>query len=726
MKDIRKAISPRNCNRSTKHANTEYGNHERETQEAYSNDGIEMNQYRSFSGTSFQGKFSPGKTSNRAGKNLRSRDRFSTDYRGFSTSIADMYRYADQERVDCCSISCFGCIQADRNRFLVNGTKPPGLCRRICVHVILPSILFGIALFVAFNIPDPWMNEVLCYAWVFVILLYFYSQCDKGSLKRRDVRRDLLLAKYKKLSSGRSTSGRSPNKYNRNSEDTEDYGDSDEDEEFLMGQTNSDVRNAHAICCGCYTVDRHSNLNSEAEEDITCCARIFNCFTNICCGMCGKYVLCCGFSGVAQESREIESLLRPGVLRIDYITMQPMMEYYPKIYQARNSTQRPTSWWYDRLSIFSRQTINNCVTSLVLLLVWSLLSTRLNHKFGPKNYFVLFLTLLQSFFILAAVYWKHTKDVSIDALVKFFAVGFCLSTTSAIFFELILGLMVRVSMALLMAVSGIGVMEENGYTLFESRSGNVLNLMQEVNYGGVDYHEYLKTYGNDHPIIYTVYLFAISFILAALIEETCKYFGYRMVDHPDFYSETEVDEAVNCYEEELSMTSFSNQNRSLKSKGAAITVSMVAVGVGFACCENLVYVFIYGKANYTSEIIMLLARSLFPIHPIAAALQSIQVCKRDLENEKLRLGGIMLPGILFHGLFDFMLVWIDYIGNRKGNYVDEDDGIETESGSDKISSIVSVFVLMAGLMYYFQASRQQRKRLASLDGERVAADSNLM
>lgn len=722
MENIRKAISSRNSNRSSNYADAEYDNHGRETREGYGNDGIEMNQYRSFSGTSSPGKSSPGKTSNRAGRNRRSRDRFSTAYRGFSTSIADMYRYPDQERVDCCSISCFGCIQADRNRFLVNGTKPPGLCRRICVHVILPTTLFGIALFVAFNVPDPWMNEVLCYAWVFTILLYFYSQCDKGSLKRRDVRRDLLLAKYNKITSGRL----SPNRYSRNSEDTDDTDEYEEDEEYLMGQTNSDIRNAHASCCGCYTVDRHSNLDFETEENISCCERMFNCFTNICCGMCGKYVLCCGFSGVAQESREIEALVRPGVLRIDYITMQPMMEYYPKIYEARNSTQRPTSWWYDRLSIFSRRTVNNCVMTLVFLLVWSLLSTRLNHKFGPKNYIVLFLTLLQSFFILAVVYWKHTKDVSIDALVKFFAAGFCLSTTSAIFFEFILGLLVRASMAILMAISGIGVMEENGYTLFESRSGNVLNLMQEVNYGGVDYREYLKTYGNDHPIVYTMYLFAISFILAALIEETCKYFGYRMIDHPDFYSETEIDEAVNCYDEEVSTTSFSNQNRSLQSKGAAITVSMVAVGVGFACCENLVYVFIYGKANYTSEIIMLLARSLFPIHPIAAALQSIQVCKRDLENEKLRLGRIMLPGILFHGFFDFMLVWIDYIGSRKGNYVDEDDGIETESGSYKISSIVSVSVLIAGLMYYFRASRQQRKRLASLDGKCIAANSNLM
>lgn len=714
MDHIRRAISSQNSDRSTAHVNSERDKHDRENQEAHSDDGIEMNHYNSFR----------AKASKRVGKNFRSRDRFSTDYRGFNTSITDMLRYPDQERVDCCSVACFGCIQADRNRFLVTGTKPPGLCRRICVHAILPVLIFGIALFVAFNVPDPWMNQILCYGWVFVILLYFYSQCGKGSWKRRQVRRNLLLAKYKKINSGRSLG-----MYNRDSEDTDDYSEEEEDhEEYLMGQTSSDITNAHAIC-GCYTVDRHSNLNLKEEEEITCSTKIFNCFTNMCCGICGKYVLCCGFCGVAQESREIETLVRPGVLRIDYITMQPMMEYYPKIYEARNSNERPSSWWYGRLSILSRRTINNCAISLVLLFIWSLLSRGLNHKFGPKNYVVLFFTLLQSFVLLAVVYWKHTKDISIDALVKFFAAGFCLSTTLAIFFELVLGLMIRLNMALLMAVSGIDVMEGNGYTLFEPGSGNVLNAMQEVNYGGVNYHEYLKTYGNDHPIIYTMYVFAISFILAAFIEETCKYFGHRMVDHPDFYSEAEVEEAVKCYDgdkEELSMISFSNQNRSLQSKGAAITVSMVAVGVGFACCENLVYIFIYGRANYSSEIFILLARSLFPIHPIAAALQSIQVCKRDLENEKLRLERIILPGILFHGCYDFMLVWVDYIGNRKGNYVDEDDGIETESGSDKISSIVSVLILIFGLLFYFRGSRQQRERLASLDGECVAVDSNLI
>ncbi len=713
LRNLRVISSPRKNSRPREYENDKHDdNHE-------GDEGIEMNQYKSFEKNASIRK--------KDGRKMKSpRSRFSTDYRGFNTSITDMYRYPTKERVDCCSIACFGCIQADRNRYIVTGTKPPGLCRRICAHVILPMFLFGMALFVAFNIPDPVMNQVLCYAWVFVMLLYFFAQCDKGSLKRKDVRRSLLLEKNQKIASMR-TQRQWRHKGSEDTEDTES--DLEGDDEFLLGQTNSDIRNASGIC-GCYSVDRQADATPYEVEENTFLTRIFSCLTNACCGVCGTYFMCCGFCGVAQESREIETLVSPGVLRIDYVTMQPMMEYYPKIYEARHGSVRPRSSWYSRLSSFSKQTVNNSILTLILLFGWSLLSRRMNHKFGPKNYIVLFLTLLQSFVVLAVVYWRHTKDVSIDALVKFFATGFCLSTTLAVFFELVLGLIVRFSMAFLMAVSGIDIVEDNGYQHFESTSGNDLNAMQEVNYhGGGYYRAYLKAYGNDHPFVYTIYLFVVSFILAALIEETCKYFGYRMVDHPDFYNEAEIEEAVECYENEegdIHVESFDKQNRSLQSRGAAITVAMVAVGMGFACCENLVYIFIYGKAQYTSEIFLLLTRSMFPVHPIAAALQSIQVCRRDLEKEDLRIGRIILPGIIFHGSYDFMLVWIDYIGSRKGNYIDDDGGFETESGSAEFSRFMSVVVLISGLVYYFQASRKQRHRLASLDGDSAAIHSNLI
>ena len=450
------------------------------------------------------------------------------DYRGFNTSIADMYRYKDQERVDCCAIACCGCFQADRDRYLMTGKKPPTCCRRFFVHVIFPLFIFGLAIFAAVNVPDPYFNQMLCYGFVFTFIFYLISQCLKGAWKRRQVRRNLLYAKYHMRSSGRI---RHRGDEESEDEDEEDY--NDNDDHYLLGQTRGDIRCAHALC-GCYATDRPRDFVFDADEEITFCTRIFDCFTNVCCRkMCGMHLVFCGFCAAAQEGRQLEAMVRPEMLRIDYITMQPMMEYYPAIYEARHSDERPKNFWFNRLSSFSRWTVINTVSCLVLLFLWSLLSRGLNHSFGPMNYLVFCLTLLQAFILLALVYRKHTKDVSIDALIKMFAAGFCLSTTLGVFYELVLGIIVRMTMALLMAISGVDVATDNGYTMTEPGFSSVWTSGAEVNYGGVEYRSYLQAYGNDHPIIFTLYLMVTSFILAAMVEEICKYFGFRMVRFVD-------------------------------------------------------------------------------------------------------------------------------------------------------------------------------------------------
>ncbi|KAG7364893.1 protease prsW family protein [Nitzschia inconspicua] len=644
------------------------------------------------------------------------------DFRGFNTSIADMWRYPDavNERIDCCAIACCGCLQADRDRYLMTGKKPPSLCRRIFAHCGLPLIIFGLAIFAAVNVPDPYVNQMLCYGFIFAFIMYFISQCCKGAWKRRQVRRNLLWAKYHQRGTGRFR-----RRYAEESDEEDDDGhdDDEDDNNYLMGQTRGDVWNAHSLC-GCYAVDRGRNFAFVADEEITFCTRLFDCFTNACCAkICGMHFMCCGFCGVAQEGREIQTLLRPEEIHIDYVTMQPMMEYYPAIYEARHSEGRPKSWWFNRLSSFSRWTLINTLIAMALFFVWSLLSRGLNHQFGPKNYLVFVLTFVQALIFLSLVYLKHTKDISIDALVKFFAAGFCLSTTLGVFFELIVGLVIRLTMGVIMAISGVDIVQENGYSMTNQAISWTSGQEVSYEYVGVDYRSYMEAFANDHPFTYTIYLFITSFVLAAMIEEICKYFGYRMVDHPDFHTRRQIEEAARGREEDgvqHTVTSFEFQDRSFKSRGAAITVSMVAVGLGFTCCENLVYIFIYGKAKLAAEVFILLARSLFPIHPIAAAIQSIGVCKRDLERDpKVRLGRIVAPAIIFHGMFDFSVTWFDYIANRKGNFVDKVDTVNT------LSSVVSILILLSGVCYYFREARKQRQRLAEMDGESGADTSQL-
>jgi len=119
-----------------------------------------------------------------------------------------------------------------------------------------------------------------------------------------------------------------------------------------------------------------------------------------------------------------------------------------------------------------------------------------------------------------------------------------------------------------------------------------------------------------------------AYISAAFVEELCKYFGFWMVVHPDFCTlmrhqrgrsnETALELSTeetplmatatsntlntgNNLEELLlvvattaiSSTATSSQtvyDRSYKSLGCAITIAMITVSLGFACCENLLYV----------------------------------------------------------------------------------------------------------------------------------------
>jgi hypothetical protein len=84
---------------------------------------------------------------------------------------------------------------------------------------------------------------------------------------------------------------------------------------------------------------------------------------------------------------------------------------------------------------------------------------------------------------------------------------------------------------------------------------------------------------------------------------------------------------------------------------------MVTVALGFACAENLHYVFVYSPPGLDMEIITLVVRCMFPVHPLCAALQSIGVCRRELEQQQLPtvqrdgLGRIIFPAYMLQPRF---------------------------------------------------------------------------
>jgi RsiW-degrading membrane proteinase PrsW (M82 family) len=226
-------------------------------------------------------------------------------------------------------------------------------------------------------------------------------------------------------------------------------------------------------------------------------------------------------------------------------------------------------------------------------------------------------TLANALIFLGLIHWPyHRMDVSVDALVKYFLSGFLLSTTLAITWEIVLALLLRAFMSVVFALSGIDVAyDDNGYQERKRMIGFGL--------ANLNYHEYLQAFFEEHPVFRIIYLLFNTYCVAALVEEVCKYFGYRMVDHVDVWSNEDVEKAVTMgipegyveHEEAHNHQSQTNNNtedhqqdnsdksipdlqieapkRTLKSLGAATTVSMVAAGLGFECCENLVYIFLY-------------------------------------------------------------------------------------------------------------------------------------
>eukprot|EP00980_Cylindrotheca_fusiformis_P018492 scaffold6124_cov122-Cylindrotheca_fusiformis.AAC.11 len=658
---------------------------------------------------------------------------FSTDnepnFRGFSTSINAMFVDPEQERIDCCSMACCGSLQADRNRYIVTGVKPPSCMRRIILHIIFPFWILGVATYCAVSVNDHWMNELLSSGFVIILISYFVIQCCKGSMKRKQVRKELLWSKHELLSTGT---------FRLRPEDDDTAMDSvDEDRldrrnpDYFMGQTMSDIRNAHGIL-GCYRNDIPENCRSIEGDDVHLCRKFFKVFSSACCGvLCCRQLQVCGVCALAQEGRELETVIHPAYRRLDYITMQPMLDYYPAIYEHRCTGESSLSWW-GRLSQFSQDLVRTTIVILVALLGWSLLAEIVNHQFYPKNYVVVMATLLQAFVVMGIVYRKHQDDVSVDALIKFAASGFCLSTTLAMSFELLIGLTIRAVMSVVFRISGISQIQSNGFTMTSSGLGELLGLMQVS--GASSYRDYLSVYGREHPIFYTFYLLFKSFFLAAFIEELCKYYAFKMVEHPDFLTQRELEEAAGKSPTEEARregnresASFLLQDRGTQSRGAAITVSMVAASLGFTCCENLVYIFVYGDATIGAQIYILVLRTFLPVHPIAAAIQSIGVCEREIEGKRIGLGSIILPGVLFHGLYDFSLMWIDFLCHRNGNYlVEEDDALEeAPDWSDGVALGTGFVIILLGGFYYYRKSRLQTFRLQQMDKQASEARSRI-
>jgi hypothetical protein len=201
-------------------------------------------------------------------------------------------------------------------------------------------------------------------------------------------------------------------------------------------------------------------------------------------------------------------------------------------------------------------------------------------------------TLLQPALLLFFVYWCwHRLDISLDAVVKYFASGFFVCTGISILFEITASMVASMTIYFISFLGVIGVILAGSIDLDNISAGDDDNLG--------------KALAIDMPLAYSITIalitaFLNSFLVAALVEELGKYLCFWMVEHPDLEqdkillsstSSSDVDSRTNeidgdttkLYLRDWNVLSDTNQTvfaptPTLLALGSATTVAMITVG----------------------------------------------------------------------------------------------------------------------------------------------------
>jgi hypothetical protein len=574
---------------------------------------------------------------------------------------------------------------------------------------------------------------------------------------------------------------------------------------------------SHTLC-GCYPTDppmEGDEIDDEvkvSEDGVTqqkkkrrhddCVSRGFQCLMASCCGfVCKCWFQCLSVCALAQEAREIRLLVPTRHQRVDYITHQPFHEYQKDVNDLRRGwlgKSRKKSGimpHLNALSRLSRYILSLFTTCFVLIALTLVFNPRAS--FSWPDLVILCATFLQSFFVLYLVHWIfHKSDLSLDAVIKFFAAGFLIAVPSAFFFE---GLLVNLTLTAAYV----------SYSIGEMIKGDVF-----VNWI-IEHYRFLWILGE----------LVNAYIVAAVTEELCKYYTFRCVEHPDLIfltglarssdndrgggggstvqgglvkypfsshnvqrtnkQQAQQQRATSSYDDDDDMSTYSRSSRAShrssssrggghkkhkqqnefeldpkdseeefyedehdvrthRQKAAAVTTGMISVAVGLACAENFLYVFLLGGASSSNggggagileEWIVLLFRSIFPVHALAAAMQSVNMIRKFVEcdddnNHRVGVGRIILPAVLMHGSFDAVLLGINvYIETSWDAYLEENGGVVEEGATPYNAVIVNVvawlsiiLVMVGGVLWYYRENRNQRQRLIVLEEQEKAKE----
>ena len=427
-----------------------------------------------------------------------------------------------------------------------------------------------------------------------------------------------------------------------------------------------------------YETDPDFSILSSKKPDLSTC--LFQTWSKVCCGVvCDCWCQCCGMCAIAQEDRELEYMLRkdgklPEAIQIDYVTFQPFVEYYPAIQELQTSrTNRDFRSHFRALSRLSQILLKCAVVYFALHLV---IDIYLGQMFKSV---IRVGVLAQATIFLYFVYWQWSRfDISLDSIIKYFASGFIIGSFQAI--------LVETMMMIIIFPIGILLLPHKEDIVTEQTDDGISQGDDIVNNDEQTGAQLSKLISEDIGY-FTLVIAIFSFVVAAFVEELVKYYCYWTVETP---------------EQQLGQ-------RSKITEARYITVAMVAAALGFACQENMGYVL--QSQDVKTEAFTLILRSLLPVHPLCAAIQSIGIVERDIEgNPTSLLGRCILPAILLHGFFDFAV--IEY------SLLSFDPTRQQTTPSMSFSTVLPDLVLgfafvVTGIAWYVVKAREQRQRLGS-------------
>lgn len=199
--------------------------------------------------------------------------------------------------------------------------------------------------------------------------------------------------------------------------------------------------------------------------------------------------------------------------------------------------------------------------------------------------------------------------MSLDAVIKYFASGFIIATSLAMVIETLISLLVGLIISFMLIIAIVFELSISE-RLEEDWANDPTAAMKEL----------IK----DNTWVFVLFMFLNAFAVAAMTEELCKYFSFWMVEHPDLMPREElgivtatgegghdqednggVPEDIGTEASPQMLSKSNNPAESLNSTGTGITIAMVAAATGFACCENIGYVFFRSSKVEEGEIILL-------------------------------------------------------------------------------------------------------------------------